>query len=927
VLLTAVAPLRGNDAMNEAETRTLHELARYGVAWDQPGRGPQDSMPLGNGDIGLNVWTEDGGDLLFYIAKTDAWDERGELLKLGRVRITTNGPRIGARVPFRQRLDLREAAVIVDDGTLVPAFEARVWVEANRPVVHVELRGQTPFSASAALELWREKDRHLRTDAGALVWYHRNTTSNVVQRLHAHNLGGLEKTYPDPLLHRTFGGRMATADMALSVGPPPADAAPAPLTRNAHLELTVLTGQTATAGMWLEAVETQAREAAAVPLEARRREHAEWWAQFWTRSWVRVESDRTSAEVSNGNITATSLPLRFGADDKGGSTFRGLLARARVLARALSPDEIAAAHESGPDAPAADTTALLGDWRFDTLQDGAIPDRSGAGRHARPRNAPAFAALDYVTGARLDGSQWFEVPDDQKLATLKSLTLEAWIAADELPHGGGRIIDKAKSGTAEGYLLDTYPGNSLRLIMKGGTLSHAAALPPGRWAHVAATFADESGCQRLFVNGRVVREQALSAARTAPEGDAVSQAYVLQRFVSACAGRGAYPIKFNGSLFTVDWPEEGSRGRPDYRLWGPDYWWQNTRLPYWPMLAAGDFDMMRPLFGMYLDTLPLQKERTRRYFDHDGAYYPETMSFWGLSRDEDYGVGNVRKGKPASWHLNGFIRREWQGAIELIAMMLDHYEHTGDDEVLGRELLPLATAVLTFCDLHYKRGADGKIRFEPAQALETWWECVDPMPEIAGLTNVLPRLLQLPAQAVDDDERARWERLLEQLPDLPTREHGGQTVLSPARVFAVKNNCENPELYAIFPYRLFGVQRPRLDMARNSMHLRLQKGSCGWQQDDTQLAMLGLTDEARRFVVRRAVTSYPAARFPAFWGPNFDWIPDQDHCRPCSCSTMVTASCFSPPGRATGTSSSGCTLRNGQRWKDASRTASSSSSA
>jgi hypothetical protein len=242
------------------------------------------------------------------------------------------------------------------------------------------------------------------------------------------------------------------------------------------------------------------------------------------------------------------------------------------------------------------------------------------------------------------------------------------------------------------------------------------------------------------------------------------------------------------------------------------------------MLAAGDFDMMRPLFGMYLDTLPLQKERTRRYFDHDGAYYPETMSFWGLSRDEDYGVGNVRKGKPASWHLNGFIRREWQGAIELIAMMLDHYEHTGDDEVLGRELLPLATAVLTFCDLHYKRGADGKIRFEPAQALETWWECVDPMPEIAGLTNVLPRLLQLPAQAVDDDERARWERLLEQLPDLPTREHGGQTVLSPARVFAVKNNCENPELYAIFPYRLFGVQRPRLDMARNSMHLRLATG-------------------------------------------------------------------------------------------------------
>jgi len=35
-------------------------------------------MPLGNGDIGLNVWTEPGGDLLFYISKTDAWGDQVE---------------------------------------------------------------------------------------------------------------------------------------------------------------------------------------------------------------------------------------------------------------------------------------------------------------------------------------------------------------------------------------------------------------------------------------------------------------------------------------------------------------------------------------------------------------------------------------------------------------------------------------------------------------------------------------------------------------------------------------------------------------------------------------------------------------------------------------------------------------------------------
>ena len=45
------------------------------VVWNEPGRSSADSMPLGNGDIGLNVWTEQNGDVLFYIGKTDAWSE------------------------------------------------------------------------------------------------------------------------------------------------------------------------------------------------------------------------------------------------------------------------------------------------------------------------------------------------------------------------------------------------------------------------------------------------------------------------------------------------------------------------------------------------------------------------------------------------------------------------------------------------------------------------------------------------------------------------------------------------------------------------------------------------------------------------------------------------------------------------------------
>lgn len=43
------------------------------------------------------------------------------------------------------------------------------------------------------------------------------------------------------------------------------------------------------------------------------------------------------------------------------------------------------------------------------------------------------------------------------------------------------------------------------------------------------------------------------------------------------------------------------------------------------------------------------------------------------------------------------------------------------------------------------------------------------------------------------------------------------------------------------------------------------------------MAYLGLADEARQNLVGRARNCDKGSRFPAFWGPNFDWIPDQDN--------------------------------------------------
>lgn len=360
------------------------------------------------------------------------------------------------------------------------------------------------------------------------------------------------------------------------------------------------------------------------------------------------------------------------------------------------------------------------------------------------------------------------------------------------------------------------------------------------------------------------------------EAERVGLGYTLQRFISACAGRGNFPIKFNGSIFTVDAREKDETFNADYRRWGGAYWFQNTRLAYWPLLAAGDFDLMQPFFRMYLDAIPLAQYRTRLYFGHDGAFFPETMYFWGAYANTNYGWD--RQGKSIAHVDNTCIRYYWQGGLELSAIMLDYFAFTEDADFARSTLLPVAADVVRFYDQHYSRDSQGKILLKPAGALETWHEAVNPLPEIAGLEVVLKGLLSLPPELTTNQQRVNWKRLQGELPPLPkakgrerTKLLAGQELIGPIK------NIENPELYAVFPYRLYGLGKPDLETARFTFDQRRIQKTGGWHQDSIQAAYLGLAEDAQAAVSQNFSAHHAGSRFPAFWGPNYDWIPDQDH--------------------------------------------------
>jgi hypothetical protein len=361
------------------------------------------------------------------------------------------------------------------------------------------------------------------------------------------------------------------------------------------------------------------------------------------------------------------------------------------------------------------------------------------------------------------------------------------------------------------------------------------------------------------------------------QAEAVTRGYTLQRFMIAASSRGMAPPKFNGGLFTVQMPGTPS---PDYRKWGGNYWFQNNRWLNWPSLATGDYDLMQPFFQMYRADLPLAEARTRLIFGHDGAFFPETMHFWGTYNGNDFHTfGNASKWKgwnnPDVIPSNPYVKYYWQSGIELSAMMLDYYDHTQDQAFAREILLPFAASIAIFYDQHWKRDEQGKIRFDPTASLETWHIAVNDAPTIAGLNCILPRLMELPGAT--DAQKAAWRKTLNDLPPLPMRQRAGKQVLAAAETFSAKMNRENPELYAVFPYRLYGVGKPNLQLSRDSYAARISRERGCWTQNGLQAALLGLTDEARDNAIHNFSANCAPQRFPAFWPPEADWTPDLDN--------------------------------------------------
>ncbi|NNM85728.1 MAG: hypothetical protein HKL96_08240 [Phycisphaerales bacterium] len=650
-------------------------LKACNVIWTSPSTDAAGSMPMGNGEAGINFWATKKGELHFYFCRSDSFSEIGRILKVGALKVTLTPNLFKPGLPFRQELDLHTGVCTITAGPQDAPCTLQIFVDAEHPVVHVTGHSHIPMQVTATVTSWRQRAHTIKAGedwsawamkgapfalvesadlfppagAGEAIWYHRNESSCVPDTLKLQSLERFAHLIDDPLLHRTFGGHVAGEGF---VAGDKGQIKTAGKVKQFSLRVATPCVQATTAAIWLNEAQRLLRASADATTALQRT--SAWWKSFWQRSWICV------------------------------------------------------------------------------------------------------------------------------------------------------------------------PGNL-----------------------------------------------------------AVTQGINRQRYMQACGGRGAFPIKFNGGQFTVEPKAMGRPWNADWRAWGNCHWWQNVRHMYHPMPALGDFEMMAPLFNMYDAARPVCTARAGLYFNARGCYFPETMTVWGTYANADYGWN--RKGHPPSFVACGYWKHAWNQGPELVNLMLDYWHYTRDENFLAGRLLPMAVDVLEYFDSRFKRDAHGRMILNPTQAVETYWYgVINDAPSSSGLVAITERLCALPKHLVPTKLQAYFRRMRQAAPLVPTQEATcqGKTVrkLAPAEQYINKtHNCENPELYPVWPFRLYRPGKPDYDQAVWAYKLRRNHLYVGWGYDANCAAILGMADEAAKILKIKCANSNGRYRWPATWGPNFDWLPDQNH--------------------------------------------------
>lgn len=309
-----------------SEVLTAHAqqnaIDQYNIVWNSQSKNSSESMPCGGGDVGLNVWVENG-DLLVYIAKSGTFDHNNTVLKLGRVRLKLLPNPFAESATFRQELVLNKGHIEIRGATSGLSANVTVWVDVFRPIVHVDVAGNKAIKAEATFESWRYVDHvtkgkennansykfapqgeirtlkdSIRFAGDDILFYHSNGSGRSVfdVTVQQQGLDSLNNQLFNPIVNRTFGGTLSGKGFK-----------PAGVGRGKYLDtefqgwklvstsasrshalvMALHTDQSASLEDWKQGLDNVRKEAVTSAKTAQAKTQ-DWWSDYWKKSYIYV---------------------------------------------------------------------------------------------------------------------------------------------------------------------------------------------------------------------------------------------------------------------------------------------------------------------------------------------------------------------------------------------------------------------------------------------------------------------------------------------------------------------------------------------------------------------------------------------------------------------------------------------------------------
>ena len=333
-----------------------------------------------------------------------------------------------------------------------------------------------------------------------------------------------------------------------------------------------------------------------------------------------------------------------------------------------------------------------------------------------------------------------------------------------------------------------------RLILVAGAASMNAADDPGAAADALVRSLEgqtyealrqpHAAWWRAFWDRTYVRIESRDG-----HGERAARDRMLFLYHMASTSRGAYPPKWNGSIFLT----EG-----DARAWGAQFWLWTTEMLYWPLHAADAGELAEPWFDMYRRQLPALETAARQRWNAPGLFVPEVVPFDGPSELPENLVAEFREifahrklntrsspmlaaacaydhhlnvlFHPAATESGGYTHASHlaSSGAELAVHAWWRYRHSGDTEWLRSHAYPLLRGAVEFYRALARRGEDGLWHLHGTNAHEDFWGVTDSIMDLAAIRGVVPLAIRAAEILGADAELCgQWRAFLAELAPYP----------------------------------------------------------------------------------------------------------------------------------------------------------------